>query len=332
MMSASPLAVTLGDPAGIGPEIITDAWRRRTPETPIFVVYGDAGSLARAGAPFVRVDSPSEAPGVFSRALPLLDMPLPVPVAPGLPSASAASAVAGWIAAATEACLTGEASGLVTAPISKAVLKSAGFRHPGHTEFIGDLTAHAPWDGERGPVMMLAAGDLRVTLATIHLPLSKVAENLTAEGVARTARVTAEALVRDFGIARPRLAMAALNPHGGESGELGREEITLLGPLAEALRSEGLNITDPLPADSLFAPEIRRSYDAVVCMYHDQALIPIKMLDFWGGVNLTLGLPVVRTSPDHGTAFDIAGRGLARPDSFIAALHAAAKIAARRAS
>jgi 4-hydroxythreonine-4-phosphate dehydrogenase len=239
--------------------------------------------------------------------------------------------VAGWIAAATEACLSGDCRALVTAPISKAVLKTAGFRHPGHTEFIGDLTAHAPWSGERGPVMMLAAGDLRVTLATIHLPLSRVPESLTAETLTRTARVTAQALVRDFGVEHPRLAMAALNPHAGESGEMGREEITLLGPVARALRAEGIDIDGPLPADSLFAPEIRLRYDAVVCMYHDQALIPIKMLDFWGGVNVTLGLPVVRTSPDHGTAFDIAGRGLARPDSFMAALAAAADISARRA-
>jgi 4-hydroxythreonine-4-phosphate dehydrogenase len=330
-MSPAPLAVTLGDPAGIGPEIITAAWRSRTPGQRAFVVYGDAASLSGAGAPVVRVDSPGRAESVFAQALPVIDMPLPRPVRPGTPDILAAPAVAGWIASATEACLSGEACALVTAPIAKAVLKAGGFRHPGHTEFIGDLTAAAPWDGARGPVMMLAAADLRVTLATIHLPHSAVSAALTPEGLLRTARVTAQSLVRDFGIARPRLAMAGLNPHAGEAGEIGTEEITRIGPAVQRLRAEGLDIEGPLPADSLFAPEIRQRFDAVVCMYHDQALIPIKMLDFWGGVNLTLGLPVVRTSPDHGTAFDIAGKGLARPDSFIAALRMASEIADRRA-
>lgn len=330
-MHLPPLAVTLGDPAGIGPEIITAAWRARTEASHPFVVFGDAASLGAAGAPVARVGSCSDARRVFPVAVPVVDMPLSGPVTPGVPSPAAAPAVAGWIAAATEACLAGEACALVTAPISKAVLKSAGFQHPGHTEFIGELTAHAPWRGERGPVMMLAAADLRVTLATIHVPLSRVPGSLTAEGISRTIRVTAQALARDFGIESPRLALAALNPHAGESGEIGREEITLLGPVAEALRREGVDISGPLPADSLFAPEIRQRHDAVVCLYHDQALIPVKMLDFWGGVNLTLGLPVVRTSPDHGTAFDIAGKGLARPDSFIAALKMATELADRRA-
>lgn len=331
-MLHAPLAVTLGDPAGVGPEIIAAAWRSARPEAPPFVVFGDHGALAAAGAPVAQVQSPGEAAGVFARAIPLVDMPLPVPVQPGQPDPLAGPAIAGWIAAATQACLTGEACALVTAPVSKAVLKASGFQHPGHTEFIGDLTAHAAWEGERGPVMMLAAADLRVTLVTVHLPLSQAPGALTVDGILRTARVTAQSLARDFGISRPRLAMAALNPHAGESGEMGREEITLLRPAAKTLRAEGIDVAGPLPADSLFAPEIRQRFDAVVCMYHDQALIPVKMLDFWGGVNLTLGLPVVRTSPDHGVAFDIAGKGLARPDSFIAALAAAAAIARRRAS
>lgn len=325
-----PLAVTLGDPAGIGPEIIVDAWSRRRTGDPAFVVFGDAGTLRRLGAPVALVEAPAEAAGVFSSALPVIDMPLPEPVRPGLPAASAAPCVTRWIAAATRACLSGEADALITAPISKSVLKSAGFPHPGHTEYIGELTAGTPWMGERGPVMMLAAADLRVSLATIHLPISGVSDALSLEGLLRTARVTAQSLMRDFGLARPRLAMAALNPHAGEAGEIGREEITLIRPAADRLRAEGLDIEGPLPADSLFAPEIRTRYDAVICMYHDQALIPIKMLDFWGGVNLTLGLPVVRTSPDHGTAFDIAGKGLARADSFIAALRMAGEIARRR--
>ena len=325
-----PLAVTLGDPAGVGPEIIAGAWSQRAPGDRPFVVYGDAACLERAGAPVARVEGPSAAGSRFASALPVVDIPLPSPVDPGHPSAAAAGSVISWIAAATQACLSGEACGLVTAPISKAVLKSAGFSHPGHTEYIGELTAIAPFRGERGPVMMLAAADLRVSLATIHVPLAEVAAALSVEGLLRTARVTAEALSRDFGVSRPRLAMAALNPHAGESGEIGREEINLIRPAADALRREGLDIEGPLPADSLFAPEIRQRFDAVICMYHDQALIPIKMLDFWGGVNLTLGLPVVRTSPDHGTAFDIAGKGLARADSFLAALRMADEIAGRR--
>jgi 4-hydroxythreonine-4-phosphate dehydrogenase len=304
--------VTLGDPAGIGPEIITAAWVGRAADAPPFVVYGDAGSLERVGSPVLRVARPQDAADVFSDALPVIDMPLPSPVSPGAPSPAAARSVINWIAAA------------------KAVLKSAGFRHPGHTEFIGELTAGAPFSGERGPVMMLAAADLKVTLATIHLPISEVAAALRPDGLLRTARVTAQALVQDFGVVRPRLAMAALNPHAGESGEIGHEELTLIGPVIDILRGEGLEIAGPMPADSLFAPDIRRRFDAMICMYHDQALIPIKMLDFWGGVNLTLGLPVVRTSPDHGTAFDIAGKGLARADSFIAALRMAGEIAHRR--
>lgn len=326
-----PLAVTLGDPAGIGPEIITAAWSRRVAGTPPFVVFGDAETLVRSGAPVATVETPAGAAALFDSSLPVIDMPLPEPVRPGHPAASAASSVTGWIASATRACLAGDACALVTAPISKAILRAAGFAHPGHTEYIGELTAEAPWSDERGPVMMLAAADLRVSLATIHLPLSGVSAALSLEGLLRTARVTAQSLTRDFGLARPRLAMAALNPHAGESGEIGREEITLIMPAADRLRAEGLDIEGPLPADSLFAPEIRRRYDAVICMYHDQALIPIKMLDFWGGVNLTLGLPVVRTSPDHGTAFDIAGKGVARADSFIAALRMAGEIARRRA-
>ena len=327
-----PLAVTLGDPAGIGPEIIAAAWSRRTTGDPPFVVFGDAGTLRRLGAPIALVGAPAEAAGVFSSFLPVIDLPLPEPVRPGHPAPSAATSVTNWIAAATRSCLAGEARALVTAPISKSVLKSAGFPHPGHTEYIGELTAGTPWSGERGPVMMLAAADLRVSLATIHLPIARVSDALSLEGLLRTARVTAQSLMRDFGLARPRLAMAALNPHAGEAGEIGREEITLIRPAADRLRAEGLDIEGPLPADSLFAPEIRARYDAVICMYHDQALIPIKMLDFWGGVNLTLGLPVVRTSPDHGTAFDIAGKGLARADSFIAALRMAGEIARRRAN
>jgi 4-hydroxythreonine-4-phosphate dehydrogenase len=331
-MPATPLVVTLGDPAGIGPEIIAEAWRRRTEDDRPFAVFGAPEVLRAAGAPVVTLDRLEAAADVFREAIPVLGTPLAGSVRPGHPDSGCADAVTSWITEATEACLSGKAAALVTAPISKAVLKAAGFRHAGHTEFLGELTAGAPFAGERGPVMMLAAADLRVTLATIHLPISRVAAALTFEGLLRTIRVTAQALARDFGCAQPRLAVAGLNPHAGESGEIGREEIDLIRPAVEALRAEGMDVTGPLPADSLFATGMRERFDAIVCMYHDQALIPVKMLDFWGGVNITLGLPIVRTSPDHGTAFDIAGKGLARPDSFIAALKAAAAIADRRAA
>jgi 4-hydroxythreonine-4-phosphate dehydrogenase len=267
---------------------------------------------------------------VFRRAIPVLDHPLPASVIPGRPEPVNAGAVADWIEQAVNLALSGEASGVVTAPIAKAPLYAAGFRFPGHTEFIAELTADVPFSGTRGPVMMLTARDLRACLVTIHTPLSEVPELVTAERVCRTARVVHEAMKRDFGIAAPRLALAALNPHAGESGSIGLEEIEILIPAAAALRAEGINISDPRPADTLFHDEARATYDAVLCLYHDQALIPVKTLDFWGGVNTTLGLPVIRTSPDHGTGFDIAGKGVARADSLIAAVRLAGEMAAAR--
>jgi 4-hydroxythreonine-4-phosphate dehydrogenase len=260
----------------------------------------------------------------------VLDHPLPAPVVPGRPEPRNAGTVADWIEQAVGLVLAGEASGVVTAPIAKAPLYAAGFRFPGHTEFIAELTADTPFVGTRGPVMMLTARDLRACLVTIHAPLAEVPELVTADRVILTARVANEAMRSDFGIARPRLALAALNPHAGEGGALGRQEIEVLAPAVEALRAEGIDITDPRPADTLFHDEARATYDAALCLYHDQALIPVKTLDFWGGVNATLGLPVVRTSPDHGTGFDIAGRGLARPDSLISAIRLAGQMAARR--
>ncbi len=226
--------------------------------------------------------------------------------------------------------LSGEVSGLVTAPIAKAPLYAAGFKFPGHTEFLAELAPPTPYHGAKGPVMMLTAGDLRTALITIHRPLSAVSGDLSQQKIVDVGLVTALALQRDFGIAAPRLAMAALNPHAGEDGGLGREEIDILRPAAARLRGMGVDCSNPKPADSLFHPAARAGYDAVLCMYHDQALIPVKMLDFWAGVNVTLGLPIVRTSPDHGTAFDIAGRGLARADSLIAAIRLAGDIAERR--
>jgi len=324
---AGPIALSLGDPAGIGPEIIAGAWRALRQDGPAFVVIGDARTLARTSEPaqVLAVSTLADGRARFREAIPVLDIPLKSPATPGAPDPEAAASIIAWIEAAARLTLTGEASALVTAPIAKAPLYEAGFAFPGHTEFLGSITGGAP-------VMMLTAADLRCTLVTIHEPLARVSAMITAEAIVRTATTTAEALERDFGIWRPRLAVAALNPHAGESGALGSEEVDVIAPAVAALRAKGIDAVGPRPADTLFHPEARSRYDAVVCMYHDQALIPVKMLDFWGGVNVTLGLPLVRTSPDHGVAYDIAGAGLARPDSLIAALCLAGEIAARRAA
>ncbi|HEX2559694.1 4-hydroxythreonine-4-phosphate dehydrogenase PdxA [Phenylobacterium sp.] len=334
-MKPGPLALTLGEPAGVGPEIIVKAWSELRAAGPPFVVIGDAQSLAAASAAGAsilrRVTSPEEAPRLFREGLPVLDIPLRAPVVAGQPSAAAASLVIRWIETAVGLALSGAVSGLVTAPIAKAPLYAAGFKFPGHTEFLGELTAAASYDGARGPVMMLAVPGLRTTLVTIHEPISKVPSLLTIERIVNAGLVTAQSLRRDFGIAAPRVAVAGLNPHAGEAGSLGREEIDVVAPAIRALKDLGVDASGPWPSDTLFPEEMRRRYDAALCLYHDQALIPVKMLDFWGGVNVTLGLPIVRTSPDHGTAFDIAGRGVARPESLIAAIRLADEIARRRA-
>jgi 4-hydroxythreonine-4-phosphate dehydrogenase len=329
-----PIALSLGEPAGIGPEIIVKAWTALRSSGPVFVVVGDAQSLAAAsmaGASIIRkVSSAAESPGVFADALPVIDLPLKTRVVSGQPSPAAAGFVIRWIETAAGLALSGEAAACVTAPIAKAPLYAAGFRFAGHTEFLGELAAAAPRDGARGPVMMLVAGDLRASLVTIHEPLAQVAARLDVESIVNAGLVTVQSLTQDFAIPFPRLAVAALNPHAGEHGALGGEEIAIIGPAVRSLRALGVDATGPRPADTLFHAEARQRYDAVLCMYHDQALIPIKMLDFWGGVNVTLGLPIVRTSPDHGVGLDIAGRGQARPDSLIAAIRLAAEIADRR--
>ena len=333
-MKDAPLALTLGDPAGIGPEIVVKAWQALRKSGPSFCVVGDFQALASASAAGAsilrRVTAPREALRGFDETLPILDLPLKTPVIAGQPSPAAAGAVVQWIETAAGLALSGDVAGVVTAPIAKAPLYQAGFKFPGHTEFLGELTAAANWDGARGPVMMLTAQDLRVSLVTVHTPLSSVAQRLTIESIVNAGLVTAQALRRDFGVPVPRLAVAGLNPHAGEGGALGREEIEVVEPAVRALRDLGVDATGPYPADTLFPAEMRRRYDAVLCLYHDQALIPVKMLDFWGGVNVTLGLPIVRTSPDHGTAFDIAGRGIARADSLVAAIRLADAIAGRR--
>ena len=249
----------------------------------------------------------------------------------GQPDSGLTPYITGSIARAVSACLSGDAAAVITNPISKDVLYQAGFTHPGHTEYLGELTKDAANNGPRGPVMMLSGGGLRVALATVHLPLKDAATQLSSDKIINTALVMDHALRHDFNIKAPRIALTGLNPHAGENGALGREEIDIINPAARALRDKGINVTDAQPADTLFHAEAREGYDAVLAMYHDQGLIPVKTLDFHGGVNITLGLPIVRTSPDHGTAFNIAGQNIARPDSLIAAIKSAREIADNRA-
>ncbi len=335
-MTPTPLALSMGDPAGIGPEIIVKAWNALRHTGPAFAVVGDYQALAAAspsGASILkRIGAPQEAMAAFDAALPVLDSPLSATVVAGQPSSAHAPHVIRWIETGAGLALSGAVSGLVTAPIAKAPLYDAGFTFPGHTEFLAELTAAAPYAGRRGPVMMLAAPGLRTVLVTIHQPIAEVSAALSIEAIVRTCEVTAECLIRDFGVEAPRLVVAGLNPHAGEGGAIGREEAEIIVPACERLRLAGITAIGPRSADTLFHPEARTGYDAAVCMYHDQALIPVKMLDFWGGVNVTLGLPIVRTSPDHGTGYDIAGRGAARADSLIAAVRMAGEIAARRAA
>lgn len=325
-----PLVLTMGDPAGIGGEIAITAWASGRARHPFFLVADPDWlfPLARkAGAALAEIAAPQEAAGVFARALPVLPLRLAAPVTPGRPNLANAPAIVAAIERAVALVTSGDACAVVTNPISKRVLREgAGFAFPGHTEFLAHIA------GAPRPVMMLASPLLRVVPVTIHIPLREVAATLSAALIEETARITAAALGRDFGIARPRLAVAGLNPHAGEGGQIGREEIELIAPALERLRAEGLEIAGPLPADTMFHAEARTAYDAALTMYHDQGLIPLKTLDFARGVNVTLGLPFVRTSPDHGTAFDIAGTGRADPTSLIESLNLAAAMAARRAA
>jgi 4-hydroxythreonine-4-phosphate dehydrogenase len=329
--AAPPLALTMGEPAGVGPEITVHAWRNREAlGLPPFFVIGDPRLFERAGAPVVKIAAPDEV-STARDALPILPEMLPVLPAPGTPSQDTAPATIRAIERAVALALEGAVAGIVTNPVAKATLYDAGFKHQGHTDFLGALTADAPHDGPRGPVMMLTAGDLRVALVSEHISLAAAPRALSIDRIRDVAAVTADALARDFGIGKPRLAVAALNPHAGEKGALGDEEIRIIAPAIAALQAAGIDAKGPFPADTLFHVEARARFDAVICMYHDQGLIPVEMLDFWGGVNVTLGLPIVRTSPDHGTGFEIAGKGMARADSLIAAIKLAAFIADRRA-
>ncbi len=323
-----PFAVSMGDPAGIGPEITVKAWTalRNNPEYAFAVI---SPPEIFSDLPHRVISDISEAADVFNNALPILAIQGETPVS-GKPSAKNAPAIIESIERGVELCLSYLSDGLITNPIAKHVLYEAGFKFPGHTEFLGHLSDGHAAPYAQGPVMMLTAQNLRVGLATVHIPLKTAAEQLTTDGIAETARVILGALKTDFGIAQPRLALTGLNPHAGESGSLGSEEIEIINPAAQFLRDEGHDVTDAQPADTLFHAEARETYDAVLAMYHDQGLIPVKTIDFHGGVNITLGLPFIRTSPDHGTAFDIAGQNIAQSDSLIAAIRKAREIADNR--
>ncbi|MEM1409418.1 MAG: 4-hydroxythreonine-4-phosphate dehydrogenase PdxA [Pseudomonadota bacterium] len=343
-----PLAVSMGEPAGIGTEVLLKAyahlrahpnWRR-----PFFVIDDPArvALLSRQMGPELRcvsIGTPAEAASVFAEALPVLPIPsidlAPLlSVTPGKPSEETASHVIGAIDEAVRLCLNGEAAGLVTLPIQKSVLLASGFPFPGHTEYLGRLTDDVPMpaNNQRGPVMMLAAGNFRAVPATIHVPLAEVPSLLKTDDLVHVGQVIADALRTDFAIASPRLAVTGLNPHAGENGLIGREEIDVIMPAIKALQAAGVDAAGPFPGDTLFHQEARSQYDAALAMYHDQALIPIKTAAFHEAVNVTIGLPIVRTSPDHGTGLALAGKGVARADSTMAALAMADRMATARAS
>ncbi|MEY3234326.1 4-hydroxythreonine-4-phosphate dehydrogenase PdxA [Aquidulcibacter sp.] len=320
-----PLVISMGDPAGIGPEVTAKAWQAlRQGPTP-FCVLGDPALYSSVQTQVIK--DVSEAVEIFDEALPIFQGFEAPGVVPGQPNPTYAGVILSAIERGVDLVLSGQALALVTAPIAKSVVMAAGFSHPGHTEFLGALLSTTPFDQTRGPVMMLAVDGLRVIPVTIHCALAEVPSRLTQEAIIHAAIVTAEALKRDLGLTAPRLVIAALNPHAGEDGAFGDEEGRIIAPAVAALKAKGLKVRGPLPADSLFHTEARATFDAAICMYHDQALIPLKALDFWGGTNATLGLPIIRTSPDHGTGFDIAGRGIARPESMIAAIQMAAAMA-----
>jgi 4-hydroxythreonine-4-phosphate dehydrogenase len=332
----SPLAVTLGEPAGIGPDLTIGVWLKRAEfGIPSFYLIGDAQFLARRAAALglklpIATVAPAEAMAAFATALPVVDVGVPATASPGCPDESSAPVAIAAIRRAVADVLAGTAAGVVTNPVAKNVLYRSGFAEPGHTEFLAKLA------GEHvgrplHPVMMLWAPELAVVPVTIHLPLSEAPRALSTELIVSTGRIVAHDLKTRFRITRPRLAIAGLNPHAGEDGAMGTEDATIVAPAVRQLLAAGIDARGPLPADSMFHAGARASYDAALCMYHDQALIPVKTLAFDHAVNVTLGLPFVRTSPDHGTAFDIAGTGKADPSSLIAALKLAARLTAHEA-
>src|SRR6266404_4033908 len=333
---ARPLALTSGEPAGIGPDIAIAAWLRRNElGLPPFYLRGDRDFLAeRAKILGLKVEladsSPEDSLATFSSALPVVATGEPSTARPGQPDATSANAALASIRQAVGDVMAGRAGAVVTNPIAKSVLYRAGFLHPGHTEFLAELAAN----GGRAPqpVMMLWSPSLAVVPVTIHVSLHEALAQLSSDLIVRTARIAVADLKARFGLSSPRLAISGLNPHAGEEGSLGTEEIEIVAPAVEILRGEGIDARGPLPADTMFHAAARQSYDCAICMYHDQALIPIKTIAFEDAVNVTLGLPFIRTSPDHGTAFDIAGTGKANPSSLAAALRLAARMAAIKPS
>ena len=331
---AKPLALTSGEPAGIGPDITLKAWLRRDElNLPAFYWLGDAASLDRRAKALglnikLAETRPEDADGLFAQALPVVPTGHAATANPGHPDDSSAGAAMASIRQAVADVMAGRAGAVVTNPIAKNVLYRAGFRHPGHTEYLAELAATN--NSTPQPVMMLWSPALAVVPVTIHVSLREALAQLSADLIITTARIVVAGLKSHFGIARPRLAVSGLNPHAGEDGSLGTEEQTVVAPAVDVLRKEGFDIRGPLPADTMFHEAARQTYDCAICMYHDQALIPIKTLAFEDAVNVTLGLPFIRTSPDHGTAFDIAGTGKANPASLIAALRLAARMAAAR--
>ena len=330
----APLAVSLGDPAGVGPELLATAWAARAVHAlPPFLAVGGIRLLAEAARRrgldirLAPIADPAEASALFGQALPVLG-DLDGDYRPGAPDRAGAKLALASLTQAAALAVSGQAGGVVTGPIAKSRLADVGFVHPGQTEFVAAASGVAAEDA----VMMLAGPTLRTVPLTVHVALAEVPRLITADLILRRARIVAAALARDFGIARPRIAVAALNPHGGEDGRFGTEDQQVVGPAVAALKAEGIAASGPHAADALFAPHNRGSFDAALCMYHDQALIPIKALDFDAGVNVTLGLPIVRTSADHGTAFGIAGQALAHPGATIAAIRLAGDCAARRAA
>jgi 4-hydroxythreonine-4-phosphate dehydrogenase len=328
-----PLALTLGEPAGIGPDLTLALWPRRVElDLPPFYVIGDVDFLTRRAralkldVPLAEV-TPATAGAAFERTLPVVPLGLAVTAAPGKPDATSAPAAIESIRRAVTDVLSGQAAAVVTNPIAKNVLYRSGFAEPGHTEFLARLAAEATGK-EMHPVMMLWSPELAVVPVTIHLPLREVMDVLTTDLIVETGRIVARDLTARFGVSRPRIAVAGLNPHAGEDGSLGVEDRDIVAPAIERLKAEGIDAVGPLPADTMFHERARAGYDVALGMYHDQALIPIKTLAFDHGVNVTLGLPFVRTSPDHGTAFDIAGTGKADPSSLVAALTLAARLTA----
>lgn len=332
----APLVLTVGDPAGIGPEIAVKAWQALRDDPALnFAILAPYGLIERhckaQDAPSPRhIKDITLTAEKFETGIPVLPMALGAEVRDGQPSEANSSVVTGSIERAVNLCLSGKADAMITNPISKDVLYRSGFKYPGHTEYLGKLTEDNQPPYNRGPLMMLANSELRVALVTVHKSVETAARSVSEDKIIKHAMILHGALRHDLGIENPRIGMAALNPHAGEGGAMGDTEIAIINPAASKLRAKGINITDAMPPDTMFHKEAREQYDAALCMYHDQGLIPVKTIDFHGTVNVTMGLPIVRTSPDHGTAFDIAGKNMARPDSLIAAIKMARQIADTR--